>query len=486
MNISKSNYTSAKQCFKRLWLQKHQPELAEIDDAVKARFNTGHKVGELACSLFPGGTLVEFDLNISNMAETTKKLLNHGVKVIYEAAFVLDSLIAICDILVVKENSFEIYEVKSSTSVKDTYLHDISFQSCVVQKCGYNVSKASLIYINNQYKKLGELNLNQLFNLVDVTDITLQLRKEIEDNIPKIHQMLEGQLPCMDIGEHCKNPYQCEFSTHCWSHIPEYSVFDLYRVGQKAFKYYSQGVITIDDLHKSQVTLKGIQALQLDAKINNRTIIDTPKIREFLSTLKYPLYFLDFESYQEAIPSFDGCKPYEQIPFQYSLHYIEEKNGELKHSEFLGEEGTNPKRTLAEQLCSDISKKGTVLAYNMVFEGTLIKKLAEEFPELSEHLLTIANNLVDLIIPFRNGYYYNGSMKGSFSIKSVLPALFPKDAELAYESLEIKNGTEAMTTFPSLVNCTDEERQMKRKALLQYCKLDTLAMVKILEKLSTL
>ena len=184
----------------------------------------------------------------------------------------------------------------------------------------------------------------------------------------------------------------------------------MYRIGKKAFEYYENNIITLEDVIRYGFSLKGIQKLQLEAHAKNESIIEKQEIEKFISRLKYPLYFLDFESYQEAIPSFDGGKPYEQIPFQYSLHYIESENGELKHKQFLGTEGQNPKRNLAEQLCKDIRNEGTVLAYNMVFEGTIIKKLAEEYQELSEQLLAINSRLVDLIIPFRNGYFYNSGL----------------------------------------------------------------------------
>ncbi len=472
MNISKSNYTYAKQCYKRLWLQKYKPELAEIDEVVKMRFDTGHKVGECAWNLIPGGVLVEYDHNILSMAEVTKKLIDDGVKVIYEAAFICEKLIAICDMVVVTDDGIEIYEVKSSTSIKDTYYDDISFQSLVVHQCGYKVSKASIVHINNKYKRCGDLNYAELFTIVDVTDISSQYRKGIKKIIPEIFEMLEDEMPCIDIGAHCSKPYECEFSRYCRAHIPEYSVFDLYKGGKKAFEYYYNGIVKLEDLHKHGIALKGIQRLQLEANINKCSMIDKSKIKQFLETIKYPLYFLDFESYQEAIPSFDGCRPYEQIPFQYSLHYMESENGELKHKEFLGEEGTNPKKSLAEQLCTDIFNSGTVLAYNIAFEGTIIKNLAGELPHLNKRLLGISNNLVDLIIPFRSGYYYDSAMKGSFSIKSVLPALFPNDEELDYKRLGIKNGTEAMAAFPELVNDSKGERERRRKELLEYCKLD--------------
>jgi hypothetical protein len=486
MNISKSNYISAKQCYKRLWLQKHQPENGEMDEVTKIRLDIGKAIEKLSWNLFPDGVLVEYDHNISNRTKVTKELLDNKIKIIYEAAFIYKNLIAICDIVVVSDEGIEIYEVKSSTAMKDTYYDDISFQSYVVEQCGYKVSKANIIHINNEYERSGELEYDKLFKKVDVTDKILKYHEEIKDDIPKISKIIEDELSDIDIGEHCNKPYQCEFARLCTAFLPDYSIFDLYRGGKKSFKYYYDGILTLEDLHRSGVNLTRIQNLQVEAKIKDSCIIDKEKIKEFLNTIKYPLYFLDFESYQEAIPAFDGCRPYQQIPFQYSVHYIDKENGKLKHKEFLAKEGTNPKEELAKQLCADISTEGSILAYNMGFEGNIIKNLAKEFPDLRKQLLKIGENLLDLIIPFRNGYYYDSAMKGSFSIKSVLPALFPNDKELDYKTLEIKNGTEAMNTFPLLVYDSEEERERKRKALLQYCKLDTYAMVKIVEKLKTL
>jgi hypothetical protein len=212
--------------------------------------------------------------------------------------------------------------------------------------------------------------------------------------------------------------------------------------------------------------------------------IDKDNIRDFLDTLSYPIYFLDFETMQPVVPEFKGTKPYAQIPFQYSLHYIEYEGGPLLHKEFLAESGTNPLRPIAERLCQDIPKNVCVTAYNKAFECSRLKELAEYFPELAEHLLNIESNIIDLLVPFQSGHYYNKAMGGSFSIKSVLPALFPDDPALDYHNLEqIHNGGEAMTIFPLIKDMPPEEAEKTRYNLLQYCKLDTFAMVKVWEKL---
>lgn len=227
------------------------------------------------------------------------------------------------------------------------------------------------------------------------------------------------------------------------------------------------------------------QLCQIEFALQDKgTYVEKENIRDFLSNLSFPLYFLDFETMQPVIPKYIRTKPYAQISFQYSLHYIENEGSELKHKEFLAESGTDPRRALAEKLCSDIPMGVCLTAYNKAFECTRIKELAETFPDLTEHLLNIKDNIVDLLVPFQSGYYYNRAMGGSFSIKSVLPAIFPDDPELDYHNLEgVHNGGEAMTIYPKIQFMAPEEQKAARHNLLKYCELDTYTMVKVWEAL---
>ena len=203
-----------------------------------------------------------------------------------------------------------------------------------------------------------------------------------------------------------------------------------------------------------------------------------------MSTLSYPLYFLDFETYQKPIPEYDNMKPFQQIPFQYSLHYILEEGGELHHKEFLAQPDIDPRRSLAEQLVKDIPMNVCTTAYNMGFEKGRIREMAEVFPDLSEHLLNIRENIKDLMIPFQKRHYYTRAMQGSFSIKYVLPALYPDDPSLNYHNLdEVHNGSEASATYINLGKKSKEEQEKTRANMLKYCGLDTYAMVKVWEKL---
>jgi hypothetical protein len=249
----------------------------------------------------------------------------------------------------------------------------------------------------------------------------------------------------------------------------------------KKSEYYKQKITSYEDLLKEKLNEKYKE--QIEYELNNLgDKINIDNIKEFMSTLEYPLYFLDFETFQQAIPLYDGVRPYSQIPFQYSLHYID--GVELHHKEFLGEAGKDPRRALAEALVRDIPLGVCTLAYNMSFEKNVIKHLAQMYPDLRDHLMNIHDNIKDLMVPFYNRDYYTKDMRGSYSIKYVLPALFPDDPELNYHNLEeVHNGSEAMNAFASMSELPKEEQDRLRRNLLKYCGLDTYAMVKIYEKL---
>lgn len=484
IHLSKSKYCRAIQCNKMLWLEKNKTEeKGEMDN--QAVLDNGTKVGELAKGIFGNYTNIEYDENLDKMIYDTKEALKESSNIITEASFKYKNNFCSIDILKVNENSVEIYEVKSSTEIKDIYLDDISYQFYILNKLGYKVTKASIVYINNQYIRHGELNLSELFNIEDVTDIVQEKQKEIEAKIKEINKyMKQEDEPKQEIGMQCFKPYQCQFWKYCTKHLPEHNVFQIRKMHKdKALKFYYEGKTNFKDLLEENMNWKFKQQIEFE-EFNYEPHIDKQKIREFMKNLYYPIYFLDFETMQTAIPEFDNSKPYQQIPFQYSLHYITKEDGELLHKEFLAESGMDPRRKLAEQLVKDIPKDVCVTAYNMMFEKGRIKELAEIFPDLSEHLMNIHNHIQDLMIPFSERMYYCKDMQGSYSIKYVLPALFPNDPELNYHNLPlIHNGGEAMNIFPKIKDMSKEEQKKARYGLLKYCELDTYAMVKVWEKL---
>lgn len=490
MTLSKSSYTKAIQCPKALWLHQYKKQvLTPTDASTIARQENGKAVGALACELFPDGRKVSYDASdMTGMALLTKKWIDEGVETIYEATFMVDDLLVMVDILKVYEDGVEIVEVKSSTEMKDIYYHDVAFQKYVVESAGYVVKCCSVVHLDSTYVRGEELELEKLFVSVDVSEGFEFSTEEIWVNIEAFRAYLadKEQEPDIDIDLHCKKPYECAAKEYCWRvqrGIPEYSVFNIFNLGsKKQVELYEQGIIKIEDIPDDfEMTKK--QKAKVDNHKAQKTHIDQAKIDEFLQSLTYPLYHLDFETFQQAIPQWQGISPYMQIPFQYSLHIEQADGSSEQHIEFLAKEGTDPREALAERLVADIPTDVTVLAYNMSFEKGVLKNLADQFPKHQAHLMAIHDNIKDLMIPFQKGYYVTPSMQGSYSIKYVLPALVPEMTD-AYINLNlIHNGGEAMNAFAQMGSMGEAEKAVMRKALLTYCELDTLAMVRVLGRL---
>jgi hypothetical protein len=482
--LSKSQYVRGLQCHKALWLLKHRPNLKKKPDAQsESLFETGHTVGELACQLFPGGVEIEFDTNdFDGMVRKTQKLIESGVKVIYEATFKEKGIFAMADILVKQKDGWAMYEVKASTGVKPYHQDDAAIQWYALSNV-LSLQKACIVHVNNQYIRQGELDISDLFAIEDITEIVFAKQEQIPELLGSMEGMLKQAEPVIDIGPQCSDPHGCDFSQHCWSHIPEQSVFNLYRLsGQKKFELYRQGKIEYQDLSTVD-SLSKVQNVQVASTLSSQAMIDPDIIQEFLDTLEYPINFLDFETFYEAIPRFDGQKPYMQMPFQYSLHILQEDQP-LKHNEFLGDEHVDPREDLVIQMLYDITDSGSIMAYNMPFEKRMIREMAGAYPKYSDSLMQLLDRFVDLLDPFRKLGYYHPDFNGSFTIKSVLPALFPDDPELDYKALNIQHGGMAMDTFANLYKLKDQQKRDEiRNDLLTYCRLDTLAMVKILQNL---
>ena len=470
MSLSKSKYCTGIQCEKKLWLSTYKNDVAEVVNN-QAVFDNGVMVGNLAKELFGEHKNVEFNTDLSKMISDTNLLLKEDKVNITEASFNYNNNFCSVDILKKNGNKYEIYEVKSSTEISDIYLDDISYQYYVLSKLGLNVTKCAIVYLNNKYYRKGDLELDKLFNIGDVTDIVLDKQNEIEKNINRFNKCLDCKKePNIDIGMHCTKPYECEFFKYCTRDLPELNVFNIRDFKKKKmFELYKKGIIKYEDVLKEKINDKYKEQMEFEL-YNLEDKINVENIRKFMSTTSYPLYFLDFETYQQPIPLYDGICPYMQIPFQYSLHYYESEDGKLLHKEFLSESGIDPRRKLAESLVNDIPVDTCVLAYNMSFEKNVIKKLAAIYPDLESHLMNIYDNMKDLMIPFQKRDYYTKEMYGSYSIKYVLPALFPGDPSLDYHNLEmVHNGSEASATFANLDNYSKEELEEVRKNILKYC-----------------
>jgi hypothetical protein len=487
MTLSKSLYIRGLQCKKSLWLKKKKPEVLQApDENAQAVFDTGTSIGELACKLFGGGERIKYTGDFNAQMAKTKELIERGTKVIYEATFCFDGILVMVDILCICENSLTINEVKSSTSVKDVYIDDASIQYYVISSLGYKVSGVNIIHIDSSYVRGEKLELEKLFHAEDVTEQIMQKQSEIPQILNKFEEILSKNVePEVDIGPHCSNPYHCDAWEYCWCEqrgIPEYSVFNISRLrSDKKFDLYKNGVVKFEDI-KELDKFNASQQIQIRSELSKEQIIDKEAIKEFLETLSYPLYHLDFETFQQAVPEFVGLSPYEQIPFQFSIHK-EDVKGNLEHFEFLAEAGADPRYELARNLIKFIPQDACVLAYNMSFEKGVIRRLAEAYPQISNELMAIHDNIKDLMAPFASKSYYHPKMQGSYSIKYVLPALVP-EFESAYKDLNlIHHGGEAMQAYAAIACMNETQRDVYKKALLEYCKLDTLAMIKVLEKL---
>jgi len=482
MSLSKSKYCRAIQCKKMLWLEKNKPEEKEIINN-ESVLETGNEIHEFARHLFKEHIQISFTENLNIMLEDTKKALENKNVVITEASFLYNNNFCSVDILKKENNEYEIYEVKSSTQSKDIFQKDISYQYYVLTNLGLDVKKCFLVHLNSEYVRKGNLDINKLFIKEDITKEVITLQEEVKNNINDINKYLnQVDEPVDDIDIKCFNPYPCPFFKYCTKHLPENNIFNIREMRNTTkIKLYKQDKYNYEDLLKEDI--KDTYKQQIEYELYDKEdYIDKKAIKEFLDTLYYPLYFLDFETFQMPIPKYDGIKPYMQVPFQYSLHYIENNN--LFHKEFLAESNIDPRRSLSLKLIEDIPLNSCVLAYNMSFEKTVIKSLAKLYPDLSNHLMNIHDNMKDLMIPFKNRKYYTKDMHGSYSIKYVLPALFPNDESLNYKNLDlIHNGSEAMNSFKNLEEKTLEEQSYIRERLLKYCELDTYAMVKIYEKL---
>lgn len=488
IHLSKSKYCKSIQCNKILWMDKYKSEVA-IPTSRDSVLKNGTEVGELARNLFGDYTNIEFNKDLNIMIAETRKLLKNKPNIITEASFNYDNNFCSVDILKNNLDGMEIYEVKSSTEVQDIYLDDASYQYFVLSNLGLNVKKVCIVYINNQYIRGKKLEIEKLFNIEDITDIAKSKQDEIRKNIEITNKYMnehdKNNEPKEDIGMKCLKPYKCEFWEYCTRNLPRPNVFDIGggMHNSKKFEKYYEGKISFKDLQNEDLNPKFLE--QIDFELNNlKPKIEKEAIKELMDSLKYPLYFIDYETYQLAIPEIEGTRPYQQLPFQYSLHIIKEKGAPIEHKEFLAEiDDLDYIRHFAESMIKDMPENGSVIIYNKSFEPARNNEIARMYPDLKDEMDRINSNIVDFLEPFKQRKYYTKEMHGSASIKAVLPALYPDDPELDYHNLPVvHNGEEASEAFLNLKNKSKKEQKEIRHGLLVYCELDTLAMVKLWER----
>jgi len=482
--LSKSRFLSGRQCHLRLWYSCFNRDLASpVSPSKQAMFDSGHEVGELATRLYPEGVLIREDhLHHEEAVQTTLKAMQDpNVKSIYEAAFFYDGVRIRVDILErLDSGQWNLIEVKSSTSVKDVHLPDVAIQYYVLQGSGLDINRALLLLINNQYVYDGNnLDLENFFSSFDVTNQALALQKEIPLRIAEQKETLRApDAPVIQPSRHCNSPYSCDFWEYCTKNMPEHWVLNLHGISQKKLdELTGMNIQDIREIPDSYYLTELQERIKRCVNSNDEYI--SRRLHTQLTNVEYPVHFLDFETVNPAIPRYINTRPYQIIPFQWSNH-IFYKNGSFEHKEYLCDNDKDPREGFARTLLDALKKKGTIFIYT-TYEKGIITRLAEHFPQLRNDLLLIPKRFKDLCAIIRNNFYHPG-FHGSFSLKSVLPNLV---LDMDYQKLAIQEGNQASFEFLRMIDpsTTPEEKQKIKQELLEYCGYDTLAMVKIRDKL---
>ena len=479
--LSKSKITSFEQCPKRLWLQTHRAELAELDAGAETRFAAGHEVGDAACSLCSGGIMIEAEPDLAAALQRTQELISASAhSPLFEATFAHDGVLVRVDIMEPDAlGGWHVAEVKSSTSRKDYHVADLATQLWVLREAGVQVSSAAIRHLNNQFFLTEEGNYHGAFldtpSLEDAKPLALKRPKLVAE----IRSVLDGEEPARDPGGHCHDPFPCEFVAYCSRDLEtsRYPISSLPRTGkQLAAKWAEHGIAELEDVPAGSFT-NAVHARIHEAVLSGVAYHDVDGARRMVDDWTFPRTYLDFETIAFALPRWLGTKPWEQVPFQFSAH-IEEREGQITHREFLSLDGIDPRRACAEALVAQIPQDGTIIAYNAAFERTSILRLAERFPDLAEDLKAIAARIVDLL-PVTREHWYHRDQGGSWSIKAVLPTISNSGD---YAMLDVSDGSAAQLAYlEAIAPATSEARVAElAQSLRTYCAKDTYAMIEVL------
>lgn len=482
--LSKSKITAFEQCAKRLWLSTHKPEVGVLDAGAEARFAAGHEVGAAACALCPSGIMIDAEPDMQAALDRTAQLITkNGEQPLFEATFAHDGVLVRVDIMEPDgEGGWHVAEVKSSTSRKDYHVADLATQLWVMREAGVQVSSASIRHLNNQFVLAQEGDYRGLFADTPALSDAKPILAKRAGTVAEIRTMLAGPEPDIGPGDHCSDPFECDYQAYCSRDLTpvRYPVASLPRVSKQIVaKWADEGVVELTDVPPGSFTNA------THTKIHEATVAGVPfhdpeGARRVVSGWAYPRSFLDFETIAFALPRWLGTKPWEQVPFQFSLH-VEDEVGTLTHHEFLSLDGADPRRACAEALVATVPKLGAVIAYNAGFERMCLTRLAERFPDLERDLHSIAARLVDLL-PVAREHWYHPDQCGSWSIKAVLPTI---PNARSYEALAVGDGAAAQMAYFEATNpeTSEERRQELDAALKVYCAKDTFAMIEVLRHL---
>ena len=482
LRLSKSRFTSGLQCHKQLWWRVHEPDAPELvpDPARQEIFDQGYLVGAVAQTYFPGGVLVDaahrdFDARVAQ----TRAAIEAGASAIFEAAFFVDDVFVAVDVLERTATGWTLVEVKSTTKVKAQHIPDAAVQLHVLRAAGLQVNRVELMHLNRACRFP---DLSNLFERADITEEAEALLADVRLSRAAQLQMLAGPLPDVATGSHCTSPYECPFLTRCWPARPPHHISTLYRMAHKAAHYEAQGIYSIFDLPQDP-PLGLIQERQRRSVQEGRMIVAST-LADALRVVYYPFAALDFETLQTPIPIWNGCRPWDQVPAQFSCHVVSAP-GQVTHHEWLAEGSGDPRPELARRLVDACRGAKVVMAYNASFEGQVVDQLAEAVPELAAELVDLRGRLVDAL-PLVRDHVYHPHFYGSFSLKTVLPVLVPG---AGYEGLAVADGGTASVQLRRLLidqSLSPDEAERTRAALKEYCAVDTLGVVRLLERLAEL
>lgn len=468
-----------------LWLKKHDKgKLPQVSDSLQAMFDDGHLFEEYAGKLFPDAVTVGFSFtenNYSSMPRRTREALESGANTILQGRLETQNVTCIFDVLErVEGNMFDLIEIKSSAEVKEDHIHDLAFQTIVLEECGLTIRKTFVIHVNNKYVRKGDINITEFTVREDITDKVRDVVPATKEGIQEALKVAHSTTAPDFSPRHVRIGPLSEWMDIYHLLFPEkhsHSIFKLTRINAKLVGQFEDlGIERIQDIPET-VKLSTKQRQQVKVTKENARIIKKEKIRTFLSGLKLPLYFLDYETFKSVVPPFDGTMPYQQIPFQYSLHKLD-ANGILTHTDYLHVDQTNPTLPLMQQLIRDIGTQGTVLVWYESFEKGRNEELGNMYPDFKEQMEQINMRVVDLITPFAEGWFVDKDFFGSASIKKVLPVLI---TDLSYDKLLIQEGDSASREWTETIfeGKNKEKRELIVQALREYCRLDTLAMVQL-------
>ena len=480
--LTKTAFGYGLACDRLFWMyQNAREDLPEPDEATQAIFDQGHLIGNLAKTLYPDGIEIDWTSGHERGIAQTDAVLAEK-RPIFEAGFQHGKTHARADILIPAAGGrWDLIEVKSSSAVKEEHLHDVAFQKHVYQGAGLRIDRCSVMHVDKSYVRQGMVDAGGLLARTDVTDEI----KPLEGGIPaevkrQLRVMSRAEAPDARWVALCND---CDLHPRCWAFLPEHNVFSLCAAGTKAVQLMEAGVLRILDIPED-FPLSEKQEIQVRCTRTGEPHIHAGGIQAFLDKLEYPMHFLDFETFMIAVPPFDDMSPYEQVPFQYSLHVVDQPASRAQHFGYLSDGSSDPRPEILESLSVRLGRAGSVVAYNAPFEIRVLESCCRHFPEYAKWLGSVRERFVDLLSPFKSFHYYHPEQKGSASLKAVLPVLTGR----SYKELEIADGQAAGLRFREMAsgNTTESRKRAIRKALEKYCRQDAEGMIDIIKALQRL